>query len=91
MSSECCHFRSTMVVKTSCRNRPWNPGRQTLSSLLCSREGECLAAVYLLSDVLVSHIAGSGLGDEAGSLGFGATAVGLVLILRQPGQQEAIW
>lgn len=25
MRKECCHFRSTMVVKTSCRKRPWKP------------------------------------------------------------------
>lgn len=38
----------------------------------------------------MGHIAGSGLGDEAGSLSPGAAAVRLVLVLRQPGQQEAV-
>lgn len=45
---------------------------------------------YLLSDVSVSHVAGSALGDEASSLGSGAAAVRLVLVLSQPGQQEAV-
>lgn len=45
---------------------------------------------YLLPDVLVSHIAGSGLGDEAGSLRSGAVAVRLVLVLRQTGQQKTV-
>lgn len=46
--------------------------------------------VYLLSDVLVSHVAGPGLGDEAGSLKSGAAAVRLVPVFRQTGQQEAV-
>lgn len=38
----------------------------------------------------MSHIAGAGLGDEAGPLRPGAAAVGLVLVLGQAGQQEAV-
>lgn len=46
--------------------------------------------LYLFPDVLVSHVTGSGLGDEAGSLRPRTAAVWLVLVLRQPGQQEAV-
>lgn len=46
--------------------------------------------VYLLHDVLVSHVAGSSFGDEASSQGLGAASVQLVLVLGQPGQQEPV-
>lgn len=45
---------------------------------------------HLLSDVLVGHVTRPGLGDEPGSLGPGAKAVRLVLVLCQSGQQEAV-
>ena len=48
------------------------------------------AETYLLPDVLVGHIAGAGLGDEASSLRSGAAAVPLVLVLCQTGQQETV-
>lgn len=46
---------------------------------------------YLLSDVLVGHVAGPSLGDETGPLRFGAATAWLVLVLRQTGQEEAVW
>lgn len=46
---------------------------------------------YLLSDVLVGHVAGPGLGDETGPLSFGAAAVWLVLVLGQTGEEEPVW
>ena len=45
---------------------------------------------YLLPDVLMSHVAGAGLRDEPGSLRPGPAAVRLAVVLRQPGQQEAV-
>lgn len=38
----------------------------------------------------MGHVAGPSLGDETGSLGFGAEAVWLVLVLRQTGQEETV-
>lgn len=48
------------------------------------------AETYLLPDVLVGHVAGAGLGDEASFLRSAAAAVPLVLVLCQTGQQETV-
>lgn len=45
---------------------------------------------YLLHDVLVGHVAGASLGDEAGLLSSAVAPVPLVLVLSETGQKEPV-
>lgn len=105
MRRECCHFRSTIVVKTSWRNRPWevtiDDKLRNLSLLLliktktqqfCETNAVfiCMTESHLFSYIFVGNITWPTLGDETCPLWLWPDATGLGGILSKSRQQVSV-
>lgn len=99
MRRECCHFKSTIVVKTSWRNRPWEVTEDNSLHLhllskvfiyyypfiysLYLHLFIALTESHLFTYVFVGNVTWPTLGDEACPLGLRPDATGLCGILSE--------